>query len=118
MTSAMTIAKRGELERHRELFHDELQHRLLHPQRLAEVALEHPFDPVQVADRQRIVEVHLLAQVRDDGRIAILAGEHDGGIARQQLLQAEDQHRHEDERRNDRRDAADEEGEQAWRERA
>ena len=67
-----------------------------------------PVDPVQVAHRQRLVEVQLLAQVRDDGRVAVLAGQHDRGIARQQLLQAEDQHRDEDERRDDRRDAADE----------
>jgi hypothetical protein len=102
--------ERGELERHRQLFEDQLAHRLLHPQRFAEVAAQHAFDPVQVANRQRLVQVHLLAQVRDHGRIAVLAGEHDGGIARQQLLQAEDQHRHEDQCRDDRRDAADEVG--------
>ena len=54
---------------------DQLAHRLLHAQRLAEVAVQHAADPVQVAHRQRLVEMQLLAQVRDHGRVALLAGE-------------------------------------------
>jgi hypothetical protein len=111
MTSAITIAKAASSIVTGQLFEDELQHRLLHPQRLAEVAVQDALDPVQIADGKRFVEVHLLAEVRDDVRIAVFAGEDDRGVARQQLLQAEDQHRHEDQCRDDRADAANEVGE-------
>ena len=57
-----------------------------------------------VAHRQRLVEVHLLAQVRDHVRIALLARQHHRRIAGQQLLQPEDQHRDEEQRRDDRRE--------------
>ncbi len=98
-----------ELERHRQLLGDQRGHRLLHAQRLAEVALHHAAEPVEVAHRQRLVEVHLLAQVRDDARVAVLAGEHHRRIAGQQLLQPEDQDRDEQQRRQDRGDAPGEE---------
>ena len=68
-----------------------------------------PPSQYSVAHRQRLVEMHLRAQVRDDVRIALLAGEHHRRIAGQQLLQPEDQHRHEQQRRDDRREAPDEE---------
>src|SRR5467141_2635889 len=49
--------------------------------------------------------MELLVQMRDDRRIAVLACEDHCRVARQELLQAEDQHRYEEERRNDRREA-------------
>ena len=98
-----------ELDRDRQLLGDQRRHRLLHAQRLAEVALQHAAEPVDVAHRQRLVEVHLLPQVRDDGRVLLLAGEHHRRIAGQQLLQPEDQHRDEQQRRDDRREAPGEE---------
>ena len=107
--SAIAIASTRELDRHRQLLDDEVEHRLLRPHRFAEVAAQHAADPVAVAHRQRIVEVQLLVQVGDDVRVALLAGEDHRRIAGQQLLQPEDQHRDEDQRRQDRRDALDEE---------
>jgi len=53
--------------------------------------------------------VEFRAQVGDRGRIAVFACHRDGRIAGQELLQAEDQHRHEEERRNDRGKALEEE---------
>ncbi|MHC2781362.1 hypothetical protein ACVMBZ_000569 [Bradyrhizobium liaoningense] len=60
-------------------------------------------------DRDRLIELVLLADLLDHRGIALLAGHHERGIARQQLLQREDQHRHEEQRRHDLRDAAGEE---------
>ena len=87
------------------------RHRLLHAQRFAEIAAQHAAQPVEITDRQRLVEVQLLAQVRDDVGIAVLAGEHDSRIAGQELLQPEDQHRDEQQRRDDRREPP---GEETW----
>ena len=98
-----------ELERHRQLLEDELEHRLAQAHRFAQVSLYDAPYPVAVPHGQRIVEMELLVEVGHDAGIAVLAGEHQRRIAGQQLLQAEDQHRHEDERRHDRGDAADEE---------
>jgi len=61
----MTIAHRGELQRDRQLLQHQLEHRLLYAQRLAEVAAQHAADPVEVADRQRLVEIELRAQRLD-----------------------------------------------------
>ncbi len=47
-------------------------------------------------------------QVGDDVRIAIFTREHHSRISGQKLLKPEDQHRDEDKRRDDLRDAADE----------
>ena len=67
--------QRRELERYRELFEDQLAHRLLDAHRFAQIAFEHAARPIQVADRQRLIEVELLVQVRDHCRILVLAGE-------------------------------------------
>jgi hypothetical protein len=96
-----------QLDRHGEFLQDQFQHRLLAANRLAEIALHHTGHPVEVAHRQRLIEVHLLAKVGDDIGVLLLAGEHDGRITGQQLLQPEDQHRHEQQRRQDRRNAPD-----------
>ena len=42
----------------------------------------------------------LLADLLDHGRIALFAGHDQSGIARQQLLQREDDHRHEEQSRD------------------
>jgi hypothetical protein len=99
----------AELQRHRQLLHHQLEHRLLRAHRFAEVALQHAADPVRVTYRQGFVEVQLGAQVRDHARVLLLAGEDLGRVARQQLLQTEDQHRDEDQRRDDLRQALEEE---------
>jgi hypothetical protein len=49
--------------------------------------------------------MQFFAQVCDDIGVAILAGQHDGRIAGEQLLQPVDQHRDEEQRRNNRREA-------------
>jgi hypothetical protein len=109
ITSAIAIASTASSIVTGSFWTIEVEHRLLRPHRFAEVAAQHAADPVAVAHRQRIVEVQLLVQVGDDVRVALLAGEDDRRIAGQQLLQPEDQHRDEDQRRQDRRDALDEE---------
>ena len=99
----------GELERDRELFQDQVEHRLLDALRLAEVPLQHAAGPVHVTHRQRIVQVQRAAQVRDDGGIMVFAGEDQRRVPGQQLLQPENQDRDEEQRRDDRRQALDEE---------
>jgi hypothetical protein len=47
---------RGELDRHRQLLRDQLEHRHLDAQRLAEVARQHALDPVDVLHRDRLIE--------------------------------------------------------------
>src|SRR5207244_5743497 len=103
--------KRGELDRDRQLLENQRENRPLQAQRFAEIAVEDSADPVVVANGKRFVQVQLLVQIRDDVRVALFAREDHGRIARQQLLQREYQYRHEDQRRNDRRDSADEKGE-------
>jgi hypothetical protein len=63
------------------------EHRLLNAQRLAQVALQHPAYPVGIAHRQRLVEVHLFLQVGNDLGVLLFAGQDQGRITRQQLLQ-------------------------------
>ena len=58
-------------------------------------------DPEEILDRQRLIEAILLADLGDDLGIAILARHDQGGIARQQLLQQEDDHRHEENGRDE-----------------
>ena len=91
---------RGELHRHRQLLRDQLAHRHLDAQRLAEIAGQHALDPVDILNRDRLIELVLLADLRDHGGIALLAGHHQRRIARQQLLQREDQDRHEEQCRD------------------
>ena len=90
-----------ELERDRQFFEDEIEHRLLDAHRFAQIALEHAAGPVQVADRKRIVQMQLLVQVRDDARIPVFARENDRRVSGQQLLQAENQDRDEEQSRKD-----------------
>ncbi len=73
--------QRRELDRHWQLLDDQLGHRLLDAHRLAEVAAQHAGEPVAVAHRQRLVEMELGAQVSDDVRVAVLAGERDRRVA-------------------------------------
>ena len=106
MPAGMPIRKRdhdrhrGELDRHRQLLRDQLAHRHLDAQRLAEIAGQHALDPVDVLHRHRLIEPVLLADLRDHVGIALLAGHDQRRIARQQLLQREDHHRHEEQRRD------------------
>ncbi len=92
---------RGELDRHRQLLRDQFAHRHLVAQRLAEVARQHALDPVDVLDRHRLIEPVLLADLFDHFGIALLARHHQRRIAGQQLLQREDQHRHEEQCRHE-----------------
>ena len=55
-----------ELDRHRQLLDDQVEHRLLRPHRLAKIAAQRRRRPSAVAHRQRLVEVELFAQVGDD----------------------------------------------------
>ncbi len=100
----------SQLERDRQLLENEVEHRLLDAHRFAEVTLEHATGPVQVAHRQRVVEVELFVQVRDHARVPVFAGEDERRVARQQLLQAEDQDRDEEKRWDNRGEAMDEIG--------
>ena len=100
---------RRQLQRHRQFLRDQLAHRHLDAQRLAEVAGQHALDPVEILHRDRPIEPVLLADLRDDGGIALLAGHHQRGIAGQQMLQREDQDRHKEQRRDQLRDALGEE---------
>ena len=101
----------GELERHRQLLQDQLHHRLLQPHRLAEVAGEHALDPVQVLDRDRLIEAVLAPDLLDHRRVALLARHDQRRIAGQELLQREDDHRHEEQRRQKLHEPAADEGE-------
>ena len=100
---------RRQLHRHRQFLRDQLAHRHLDAQRLAEVAGQHALDPVDVLHRNRLIEPVLLADLGDDLGIAFLAGHHQRRIAGQQLLQREDQDRHEEQRRDQLQDALGEE---------
>ena len=100
---------RAELDRHRQFLRDQAQHRHLDAQRLAEIARQHALDPVDVLHRDRLIEVILRADLRDHGGIALLAGHHQRRIARQQMLQRKDQHRHEEQCRDQLQDALAEE---------
>jgi len=104
----------GQLDRHRQLLQHQLEHLLLRAQRFAQVAAQHTTHPVRISNRQRFVEVQLGAQVGDDVRVLVLAGQDLGRIAGQQLLQAEDQHRHEQQRRQHLRQALGQELEHGW----
>ena len=101
----------GELERHRKLLQDQLHHRLFQPHRLAEVAGEHALDPVQVLDRDRLIEAVLAPDLLDHRRVALLARHDQRRIAGQELLQREDDHRHEEQRRQKLHEPAADEGE-------
>ncbi len=79
---------RGELQRHRQLLRDQVAHRHLDAQRLAEVAGQHALDPVDVLHRDRLIEPVLLADLLDHGGIALLAGHDQRGIAGQQIAAA------------------------------
>ena len=69
--------------------------------RLAEIARQHALDPVDVLDRHRLIEPILLADLLDHFGIALLARHDQRGIAGQKLLQREDQHRHEEQCRDE-----------------
>ena len=94
----------SELQRHRQLLRDQAQHRHPVAQRLAEVTGENALDPVDILHRDRLIEMVLLADLLDHGRIALFAGHHQRRVARQQMLQREDQHRHEEQCRDDLQD--------------
>jgi hypothetical protein len=92
---------RCQLHRYRQLLRDQFADRYLVAQRLAEIARQHALDPVDILHRHRLIEPVLLADLRDDIRVAFLARHDQRRIARQQLLQREDQHRHEEQRRDE-----------------
>ena len=91
---------RGELHRHRQLLRDQVEHRHLDAERLAEVARQHALDPVDILHRDRLIEPVLLADLRDHVGIALLARHDQRRIAGQQMLQRKDQHRHEEQCRD------------------
>ena len=64
---------RSELHRHRQFFEDQLEHGLLDPHRLAEISGKNAFDPIDVLQRQRLIEPILLADLLDDLRVPLLA---------------------------------------------
>ncbi len=100
--SAITIAIAASCERDRQLLQDQLEHRLLDAHRLAEVAREHAArsstGTAPAAARRGDTAARICASTL---RVALLAGHDQRRIARQQLLQPEDQHRHEEQRRDD-----------------
>jgi hypothetical protein len=60
-------------------------------------------------DRDRLIELILLANLLDDGGIALLAGHHQCWIPGQKMLEREDQDRHEEQCRDQLQDALAEE---------
>ena len=72
----------------------------------AEVPLQHIADPVEILHRQRPIEPQLGADLRQHLWVTtLLAGHHQRGIARHELLQAEHQDADQQQRRDDLRDA-------------
>ena len=120
MPAGMPIRKRDhdrhrrQLHRHRQLLRDQLAHRHLDAHRLAEIAGQHALDPVDVLHRERLIEPVLLADLLDHLGIALLAGHDQRRIARQQLLQRKDQHRHEEQRRDQLQQTRLREEDSAW----
>src|SRR5262249_3350217 len=96
---------RSQLQGYRQLLRDQLAYWPLDRQGRAEGAGTPPPDPMGVLHWQGLVEPVLLAYLLDYGRIALLARHHQRRIAGQELLQREDQHRHEEERRHELGDA-------------
>ena len=86
--------------RDRQLLLDQLAHRHLDPQQLAEIALQHAFDPIDVLDRDRLIELVLRTDMGDGLGVAFLAGHHQCRIAGQQMLQRKDQDRDKEQRRD------------------
>ncbi|MCW2084981.1 UNVERIFIED_ORG: hypothetical protein M2193_007156 [Bradyrhizobium japonicum] len=107
--NAIRDRHRAELERHRQFLRDQLAHRHLVAQGLAEIAGEDSLEPVDILHGDRLIELVLLPDLLDRGGIAFLAGHHQRRIAGQQLLERKDQHRHEEQCRHDLRDAVGEE---------
>ena len=70
-----------------------------------------PLIQIDVLHRDRLIEPILLADLLDHLGVAVLARHDQRGIAGQQLLQREDQHRHEEQRRDELQQALGEEGE-------
>ena len=66
----------------------------VHHDRHAEVAVQHGVEPAPVLQRQRIVEAKLGLELRDGGGCRELAQDRVGDVARQDMDDAEDQHRH------------------------
>jgi hypothetical protein len=54
-----------------------------------------PLDPIEVLDRQRAIEVIVLANLRNRFRIALFAGHDQRRVPRQKMLQRKDNQRHE-----------------------
>src|SRR3546814_14558050 len=71
-------------------------------------------DPVAVLHPDRLVQVVLLADEGERLRVALLAGDRQGGVARQHLLQGE----HEDRDQHHGRDDADETSEEVCQHRS
>ena len=90
----------GELHRDRQLLRDQVEHRQLVAHGLAEITRQHALDPVDILHRHRLIEPVLLADLLDHGRVALLARHDQRRIARQQVLQRKDQHRHEEQCRD------------------
>ncbi len=99
----------GQLAGDRQLFEHEIEHRPLDADGFTKIPRKDALDPEQIADRQRLVEMILLAQKGDHLRIAVFAGQCEGRIPGQELLQPEDQNRDEEQGGHDEREAAEQE---------
>ncbi len=102
---------RRQLQGDRQLRLDQLADGELQADGLAEIALQYPGDPVAVLHVDRLVQVIELAHIGDHLRIAVLARQRQGRVARQQQLQAEHHHRDDDQRRHADEDAPQDVGE-------
>ena len=83
------------MQGHRQFGGDQLRHRHFQAHRFTEIARQHALDPEQVLDGDGLVEMVLGADLRDHRRIIVFARHDHGGIARQQMLQGKNDHRHE-----------------------
>src|SRR5262249_34959361 len=65
---------RAKLNCYRQLLQNEVENRDMNPHRLAKVAGEYALNPVEILDRNWSIEVILLTNLLDHGRIALFAG--------------------------------------------
>ncbi len=76
----------------------------------AEIADEHALHPIEILNGERLIEPIFPPDLLNDFGIALLAGHHQSRIAGQELLQREDDHGHEEQRRDQLQQALAEEG--------
>ena len=100
IASAMSIEPMASSTVTGSLAGEQLGHRDPVAQRLAEIAAQQLAHPDGVLHRGRPIEMVASPDRRHRDRIVLLAGERQGGVAGQELLQREDQHRDEEQRRH------------------